>query len=131
MTRALGRPAAHNDISTARPDDVAIVQALELLNGEEFYDRIYSSSIADQLASQKDLAKVMDRLYLVALSRPASSEEQKLGTDFLKASLPKQAANKSQSSSFGLTMTCLPQPRRAARAKLRPGNGFQLPMASS
>jgi mono/diheme cytochrome c family protein len=92
LTRALGRPAAHNDISTARPDDVAIVQALELLNGEEFYDRIYSSSIADQLANQKDLAKAMDRLYLVALSRPASSEEQKLGANFLKASLPKPAA---------------------------------------
>jgi hypothetical protein len=91
LTRALGRPAAHNDISTARPDDVAIVQALELLNGEEFYDRIYSSSVADQLANQKDLATAMDRLYWVALSRPASADEQKLGANFLKGSLSDQA----------------------------------------
>jgi hypothetical protein len=90
LTRALGRPPAHNEISTARPDDVAIVQALELLNGEEFYERIYSSSIADQLANQHDLAKAMDRLYWVALSRPASADEQKLGANFLKTSAPKQ-----------------------------------------
>lgn len=89
LTRALGRPPAHNEISTARPDDVAIVQALEILNGEEFYERIYSSNVADQLANQKDLAKAIDRLYWVALSRPASSDEQKLGVKFLKVSLPK------------------------------------------
>jgi mono/diheme cytochrome c family protein len=87
LTRALGRPPAHNEISTARPDDVAIVQALEILNGEEFYERIYSSSIADQLANQKDLAKAMDRLYWIALSRPASSDEEKLGANFFKTSM--------------------------------------------
>src|ERR1051326_1410705 len=85
LTRALGRPPAHDEISTARPDDVAIVQALEILNGEEFYERIYSSSIADQLANQKDLATALDRLYWVALSRPASADEKKLGINFLKA----------------------------------------------
>jgi hypothetical protein len=92
LTRALGRPPAHNEISTARADDVAIVQALEILNGEEFYERIYSSSIADQLANQKDLATALDRLYWVALSRPASADEKKLGANFLKTSLPKQPA---------------------------------------
>src|SRR5260370_36978308 len=91
LTRALGRPAAHNEISTARSDDVAIVQALELLNGEEFYERIYSSSIADQLANQKDLAKAMDRLYWIALSRPATADERQLGPNFLKISLPKNS----------------------------------------
>ncbi len=91
LTRALGRPPAHNEISTARPDDVAIVQALEILNGEEFYERIYSSRIADQLANQKDLSTALDRLYWVALSRPASADEKKLGANFLKASLPKQS----------------------------------------
>ena len=90
LTRVLGRPPAHNEISTARAEDVAIVQALELLNGEEFYERIYSSSIADQLANQKDLAKAMDRLYWIALSRPATADEQKLGAIFLKSSLPRQ-----------------------------------------
>jgi hypothetical protein len=90
LTRVLGRPPAHNEISTARAEDVAIVQALELLNGEEFYERIYSSSIADQLANQEELAKAMDRLYWIALSRPATADEQKLGAIFLKSSLPRQ-----------------------------------------
>jgi hypothetical protein len=93
LTQALGRPAAHNEISTARPDDVAIVQALELLNGEEFYERIYSSSIAEQLANQKDLATAMDRLYWVALSRPPSADERKLGASFLKTSNREQVGD--------------------------------------
>jgi mono/diheme cytochrome c family protein len=87
LTRALGRPAARNEISTARPDDVAVVQALELLNGEEFYERIYSGRVIDQELNDKDLAKVVDRLYWVALSRPASVREQELGSTFLKTSL--------------------------------------------
>jgi mono/diheme cytochrome c family protein len=88
LTRALGRPASRNEISTARAGDVAVVQALELLNGEEFYERVYSGRVVDQVANEKDLAKVTDRLYWVALSRPASAREQELGSSFLKTSLP-------------------------------------------
>lgn len=92
LTRALGRPAARNEISTARPDDVAVVQALELLNGEEFYERIYSGRVMDREVNEKDLAKVVDRLYWVALSRPASAREQELGTTFLHTSLARSSA---------------------------------------
>jgi len=45
LTRALGRPAARSEVSTARPEDVAVVQELELLNGEEFHALIYSAPI--------------------------------------------------------------------------------------
>src|SRR2546427_10837417 len=86
LTRALGRPAAHNEISTARPDDVAVVQALELLNGEEFYERIYSGRLADQITNEKKLAQIVNRLYWIVLSRPASDQEQKLGENFLQTS---------------------------------------------
>jgi hypothetical protein len=88
LSRALGRPATRNEISTARAGDVAVVQALELLNGEEFYERVYLGRVMDQPADEKDLAKVIDRLYWVALSRPASVQEQELGSSFLKTSLP-------------------------------------------
>jgi mono/diheme cytochrome c family protein len=88
LTRALGRPASRNEISTARSGDVAVVQALELLNGEEFYERVYSGRVVDQAANENDLAKVIDRLYWVALSRPASAREQELGSTFLRTSLP-------------------------------------------
>ena len=50
LTRALGRPASRNEISTARAGDVAVGQALELLNGEEFYERVYSGRVVDQVA---------------------------------------------------------------------------------
>ena len=88
LTRALGRPASRNEISTGRPDDVAVVQALELLNGEEFYERIYSGKAVHQAGNQNDLAEVIDRLYWMALSRPASAKEQQLGAAFLKGSAP-------------------------------------------
>ena len=83
LTLALGRPAAHNEISTGRPDDVAVVQALELLNGEEFYDRIYSAKLAGKSADTKELSDLINRLYLAVLSRPASTKEQTLGSSFL------------------------------------------------
>ena len=38
LARRLGRPASRNEISTARPDDVAVVQSLELLNGPELHE---------------------------------------------------------------------------------------------
>jgi hypothetical protein len=94
LSRALGRPASHNEISTARPDDVAVVQALELLNGEEFYERIYGAADSPGVltrtvfADEKELVQAIDRLYWAALSRPASAEEQKLGAGFLKTNLP-------------------------------------------
>ncbi len=88
LTRALSRPASRNEISTGRPDDVAVVQALEILNGEEFYERIYSGKAVHQAGNQNDLAEVIDRLYWMALSRPASAQEQQLGAAFLKGSAP-------------------------------------------
>ena len=81
------RPPGRAQRNQHRPaDDVAVVQALELLNGEEFYERIYSGRVIDQAANEGDLAKVIDRLYWVALSRPASVQEKELGSSFLKGS---------------------------------------------
>ncbi len=88
LTRALGRPASRNEISTARPDDVAVVQALELLNGEELYERVYLGGVIEQALNDKDLPRAIDLLYWVALSRPASPREQELGASLLKTSLP-------------------------------------------
>ena len=88
LTRALGRPASRSEISTARAGDVAVVQALELLNGDEFYERVYGGRGVNQGASEKDLAKAVDQMYWGALSRPASAQERELGFSFLKASPP-------------------------------------------
>jgi hypothetical protein len=77
LTRALGRPAAHNEVSTGRPDDVAVVQALELLNGQEFHDRVYNAQILQK-------SPTVERLYWAVFSRPPTAPEIQAGEEFLK-----------------------------------------------
>jgi hypothetical protein len=86
LSRTLGRPSSRNEISTARPDDVAIVQSLELLNGSEWATLIYKNPMIGQLVEDKDPAKVVDRVYRAALARPASADEIALASEFLKTS---------------------------------------------
>jgi hypothetical protein len=77
LTRALGKPASRNEISTSRPEDVAVVQALELLNGEEFHEIAYSGKVLDQAAEEKNFSKAVERLYWSALDRPPSAKEER------------------------------------------------------
>lgn len=83
LTRALGRPASRNEISTARPDDVAVVQALELLNGREFHELVYQNPLLTEAAVKQDPRRAVDRLYRAALSRPATVVEKNVGRAFL------------------------------------------------
>ncbi|HEX3717428.1 MAG TPA: PSD1 and planctomycete cytochrome C domain-containing protein [Verrucomicrobiae bacterium] len=83
FTRAVGKPAARNEICTARSDDVAVVQSLELLNGTELHDLTYNGEILDELASQTDRKRIVDDLYWTVLSRPPTSRELELGLDYL------------------------------------------------
>jgi len=78
LTRALGRPAAHNEVSTGRPEDVAVVQSLELLNGQEFHDRVYKAQIL------KDSPSV-ERLYWAVFSRPPTPQEIEAAEQFEKS----------------------------------------------
>jgi len=77
LTRALGRPAARNEVSTGRPEDVAVVQALELLNGQEFHDRVYNAQILKE-------SPTVERLYWAVFSRPPTPDELSAGQEFLK-----------------------------------------------
>lgn len=85
LSRALGKPPVRNEVSTSRPDDVAVVQALELLNGVEFHDLAYRGKILDQAANDKNLGAAVDRLYWAAYTRPPTSKERKVGIAFLKS----------------------------------------------
>jgi len=71
LTRALGRPAARNEVSTARPEDVAVVQALELMNGEEFNERVAQAPLLKENPAP-------DRLFWAAFSRAPSHAEHEL-----------------------------------------------------
>lgn len=83
LRQALGKPASRNEISTARSEDVAIVQALELLNGHEIPEIIAGSVLLAKPLRKQDLKPVIERLYLTVLGRPASHEERRLGHAFL------------------------------------------------
>ena len=63
LSRALGRPASRNEISTSRPDDTAVVQSLELLNGRELHEMIYTNAMFAQTAARQDGRQLADRLY--------------------------------------------------------------------
>ena len=88
LTRALGRSPSRNEISTCRPDDVAVVQSLELLNGPDLYHFVYDGEILDELASQTDREKVVSELYWAILNRAPTAPETQLGAAYLKENAP-------------------------------------------
>ncbi len=82
---ALGRPASRQEVTTSRSDDLAVVQALELLNGTELHDLVYSSVFVEKLASLASKESVT-QIYWTVLSRPPTEREQVLGGTFLAES---------------------------------------------
>jgi mono/diheme cytochrome c family protein len=91
LTRALGRPSSRNEVSTSRSDDVAVVQALELLNGEEYSSRVSGGAFARAMSLERDPARVANHAYWSAFSRPPTNPELGAAKKFLRgesASLP-------------------------------------------
>jgi len=88
LTRALGKPAARNEISTARPDDVAVVQALELLNGDEFNRRVALGTLDRELSREPEWPRIVTRAYWATLGRAPTSKELGAGNQFLEAAPP-------------------------------------------
>jgi hypothetical protein len=86
LARALGRPASRNEISTLRSDDVAVVQSLELLNGQELHEIVYTGTALADVAARWDARRLVDRLYRATLSRPSTVAERRLGRAYLQAS---------------------------------------------
>ena len=85
LMRALGRPASRNEISTSCADDVAVVQSLELLNGGQLHEMIYTETAwSDDVAGQNE-RRLVDRLYRTVLSRPATVAEKNAGRAFLQS----------------------------------------------
>jgi uncharacterized membrane protein/mono/diheme cytochrome c family protein len=88
LTRSLGKPAARNEVSTQRPDDTAVVQALELLNGKEFHDRIYKGDLITTAAVQPKVETLVDDIYWSALGRAPSAKEKDAAVAFVKSAPP-------------------------------------------
>src|SRR5687768_8051186 len=88
LTRSLGRPATRNEVSTARPDEASVVQALELLNGEEYHRRIYTGGLTEALRCIADPSELVRRLYRSTLSREPTPAELEAGVAFVGAAAP-------------------------------------------
>ena len=82
LMRALGRPASRNEISTARPDDVAVVQSLELMNGGELQEMLNLAVVPENL-TRGDPRRLVDLAYRTVLSRSATPEERNAGREFM------------------------------------------------
>lgn len=85
LTRSLGRPAARNEVSTQRPDDTAVVQALELLNGQEYHDRVYKGAMVTNWSLEEKAQEVADALYWSTHGRAASEQEKSAAVAFLRS----------------------------------------------
>jgi hypothetical protein len=86
LAQALGKPASRGEISTARSGEVAIVQALELLNGKEIHELIDASPLVAKPPRKTDFKPLVDRVYRMALSRPATNDEKRLAQALLAGS---------------------------------------------
>lgn len=83
LSRALGKPAVRNDISTQRSEEPAILQGLELLNGD-VYQRITRSGrlIVEVLGSASPQAAA-ELIVRAVFSREPTLEESALITSYL------------------------------------------------
>jgi mono/diheme cytochrome c family protein len=88
LTRALGKPPVRNEVSTQRPDDTAVVQALELLNGPEWHDRVYKGELVTNSSVQPKVDELIDGVYWSAMGRAPDSKEKEAASEFLKSAPP-------------------------------------------
>ena len=94
LTSALGRPPAHNEVSTGRSDDAAVVQSLELLNGTELHKIVYSGEVLDEIAKEEKLETAVEKIYWLALSRAPKNEERDLAVKYLAANAENNSSKK-------------------------------------
>ncbi len=90
LTRSLGKPASRNEISTGRPDDVAIVQSLELLNGDDYHSLVYGGALLRELSADEP-GRAVDRLYRAVLSRPPTDDERRLAVEYLASAADRES----------------------------------------
>lgn len=94
LTQSLGRPASRSEIITTRSEELAVLQLLEMLNGQEYQAMIYRAPVLDLLADENDAGIAGDALYLAALNRSPSSAERQLVRAQLQPLLDRRLAAK-------------------------------------
>jgi hypothetical protein len=82
LQRALGRPN-RDQIVSMRPSELTTLEAISLANGETLATTIEKGAAKWQRSSSENAGGLINRLYLTALSRPPTSEEQSTATNLL------------------------------------------------
>ncbi len=81
LSRSLGRPETRNEPITTRSEDVAILQALELINGETLNQLIYESPMQKKLKEVNPVDQAIEEAFISVLSRfPRPDELQQTHT---------------------------------------------------
>jgi|694.fasta_scaffold13107_6 hypothetical protein len=82
-----GRPAGTTACECERTGEASLAQSLHLLNSKEIQSKLTQDAgrSASMQASSQPLAELVDELYMAALSRPATTAEQKTVADYLAA----------------------------------------------
>ena len=86
LNTALGRPDIRSEVSTARSGEVAIVQALELLNGARYQSLMQPDVLLGTLGENPSPSAIIERLYLATLQRKPTDSELSLGVEYLQTS---------------------------------------------
>jgi hypothetical protein len=82
LSRALGRAATRNEISTGRSDATSVVQGLELLNGEEFAGLLKKGPLMEK-ALATDAGGAASLIYRAMLCREPSAAEREAVAAYL------------------------------------------------
>jgi mono/diheme cytochrome c family protein len=88
LTQSLGRPPAHNEVSTGRSDDVAVVQSLELLNGTALHALVYTNDVTKALTEEENASEMVEKLYWLVLSRAPHHEEEAIAVHYVQGEQP-------------------------------------------
>jgi hypothetical protein len=82
LTRALGRPETRNEVITVRSDDVAVIQALEMMNGNFLHTQVYQAEFPKTLAEYENPAESVRKLFLHVYSRYPTEQESEATVAF-------------------------------------------------
>jgi len=93
LTRALGKPAVRNDIATQRSDEPAILQGLELLNGDEYQRITRNGRLVGEVLECATPQAAAEMIFRAALSRPPHEDEMQAISSYLTPNWHAQAAN--------------------------------------
>ncbi len=84
LMRSLGRPN-REQIVTSRPNDLTTLEAMDLNNANILAAKLESGAKQILATQGADSSKLVDSLYLAALSRPPTGEEKQISLEVLGA----------------------------------------------